>query len=144
MLKLLDPLLCPDLLHALASMGHSDEIAVVDANFPGAACAQRLLRLEGAGAAQAVRAILSVMPLDGFGGPPIATMAVEGQPGAVPDAVRDILAEARESEGRAVPSEELDRMAFYARARGAFAVVQTGERRLYGNVLLRKGVVGQQ
>jgi L-fucose mutarotase len=141
MLKLLNPLLGPDLLHALASMGHGDEIAVVDANFPGAACGRRLLRLEGAGAVQAVHAILSVMPLDSYAGPPVATMAVVGEPSAVPPAVRDILAEAAESEGRAVASEKLDRMAFYARAREAFAVVQTGECRLYGNVLLRKGVV---
>ena len=51
MLKLLPPLLTPELLHALASMGHGDDLALVDAHFPAARVAQqgagRLLRGRG-------------------------------------------------------------------------------------------------
>lgn len=141
MLKTLDPLLGPELLHLLASMGHGDEIAVVDANFPAAACARRLLRLDGVDAPRVLRAVLTLLPLDTFVDAPMATMAVVGDNAAVPEAVRDFEREARGAEGREVRMAALQRDAFYARAKEAFAIVQTGETRLYGNVLLRKGVV---
>ena len=142
MLKTLDPLLGPDLLHALASMGHGDEIALVDANFPAARCAQRLIRLDGVDAARAMSAVLSVLPLDDFVATPLATMAVVGRPDEVPEAVGEFTALVRRAAGdeRLAPAA-LEREAFYERARAAFAVVQTGETRLYGNALLRKGVV---
>jgi L-fucose mutarotase len=141
MLKQLDPLLGPDLLHALAAMGHGDEIAIVDANFPAAALARRLVRLDGADAVRTLTAVLSLLPLDDFVEAPLTTMAVVGEPGATPEIVRLFTALAQRAEGRAVGALALEREAFYERARGAFAVVQTGETRLYGNVLLRKGVV---
>jgi len=134
-------LLGPDLLHALASMGHGDEIAIVDANFPGAACAQRLVRLDGASATATLQAVLSALPLDDFVDAPLASMAVVGAPHEVPGIVAEFRRIALEAEGRPVVCNPLERNAFYARARTAFAVVQTGETRLYGNVLVRKGVV---
>jgi L-fucose mutarotase len=141
MLKHLDPLLGPDLLHALAAMGHGDEIAVVDANFPAAALARRLVRLDGADAARTLAAVLTLLPLDDFVEAPLTTMAVVGDAAAVPDVVKLFVALARQSEGREVAAQAIEREAFYERARGAYAIVQTGETRLYGNVLLRKGVV---
>ena len=75
----LDPLLTPDLLHALASMGHGDEIAIVDANFPAAACARRLVALDAAGAPEILRAVLSVMPLDHAVPHPARVMQVIGE-----------------------------------------------------------------
>ena len=141
MLKLLDPLLGPDLLHALAAMGHGDEIAVVDANFPAAGLARRLVRLDGVDAPRVLAAVLTLLPLDDFVPAPLTTMAVVGEPGAVPALVRDFVALAQRSEAREVAALAIEREAFYERARGAFAIVQTGETRLYGNVLLRKGVV---
>lgn len=141
MLKLLDPLLGPDLLHALASMGHGDEIAVVDANFPGASCARRLIRLDGIAAPRAVQAVLSVLPLDDFVPTPLSTMAVVGG-GGMPDAVAEFRSQVRSAAGNeTLEPAALEREAFYERARSAYAVVQTGETRLYGNALLRKGVV---
>jgi L-fucose mutarotase len=141
MLKTLDPLLGPDLLHALAAMGHGDELAIVDANFPAAACARRLVRVEGASAPRVLAAVLSLLPLDDFVESPIATMAVVDAPAAVPPVVREFHRLADRAEARALPVQPLAREHFYARAREAFAIVQTGETRLYGNVLLRKGVV---
>jgi L-fucose mutarotase len=140
-LKGIDPLLYPELLHALAAMGHGDEIAIVDANFPASSMAQRLLRLDGVDAPRALRAILSVLPVDTFVDRPIAVMQVAGNPTEIPEAVarfREISdqAETRES------FETLERFAFYRRVRQAFAVVATGERRLYGNVIVKKGVIG--
>ena len=85
----LNPLLSPDLLHALAAMGHGDEIVVVDANFPAAACARRLIALDGIAAPAILEAILSVMPLDHAVPHPARVMAVVGDPDAVPPVVAE-------------------------------------------------------
>lgn len=140
MLKGLDPLLSPELLHALAAMGHGDEIALVDANFPAASTARRLIRLDGVDAPRALTAILSVLPLDSFVEAPALTMAVVGSPGTVPEAVRDFQRILDQSAGRAIKIAALARQEFYDRARAAWAIVATGERRFYGNIILVKGV----
>jgi L-fucose mutarotase len=141
MLKNLDPLLGPDLLHVLAAMGHGDELVVADGNFPAASVARRLVRLDGIDAPRALRAILSLLPLDTFTATPAAVMAVVGDPGSVPPPVRDFQAIVDAAAGRPVRLEILERFAFYERARAAFAVVATGEPRPYGNILVVKGVV---
>jgi L-fucose mutarotase len=141
MLKGLDPVLSPELLHALAAMGHGDEIAVVDANFPAASVARRLIRLDGVAAPRALQAILSLLPLDTFTDAPAAVMAVVGDPAAVPPPVRDFQPLVDAAAGRPVRLVALERFAFYERARTAFAVVATGEPRGYGNILLTKGVI---
>lgn len=139
MLLGLSPLLSPDLLQVLASMGHGDEIVLADANFPAATHARRLVRLPGVGAPQVLDAVLSVLPLDDFSPDPALTMQVVGDAAAVPEAVHDFTAVLAER-GHAAPAS-LERFAFYERAASAFAVVATGEIRIYGNILLRKGVV---
>src|SRR5262245_2616914 len=141
MLKGLDPLLSPDLLHALAAMGHGGELVVVDANLPAASVARRLVRLDGIDAPRALRAILSVLPLDTFTPTPAAVMAVVGDPESVPPPVRDFQAIVDAVAGRPVRLEVLERFAFYERARAAFADVATSEPRPYGNILIVKGVV---
>ncbi|GGF29323.1 transporter [Aliidongia dinghuensis] len=140
MLLGLDPLLTPDLLHALASMGHGDEIALVDANFPAAAFARRLIRLDGVDGNALLSAVLSVLPLDNFVERPVSTMQVVGEPDAIPPTVADYL-EILGAAGSTTPIDPLDRFDFYDRAQNAYAIVITGERRPYGNILLRKGVV---
>jgi L-fucose mutarotase len=141
MLKGLDPLLSPDLLHSLRAMGHGDEIVVADANFPSASIARRLVRLDGVSAVAAADAILSVMPLDDFAPDAAWRMEVVGDP----DAEQPIFAEFRRAiaarEGERFRLTALERFAFYERARAAFAIVATGEGRLYGNLILKKGVV---
>lgn len=141
MLKGIDPLLGPDLLHALAAMGHGDEIAIVDANFPAAAIARRLIRVDGAGAPAVLSAVLSLIPLDSFTDTPATVMAVVGDPGAVPPPVREFQSVLDDVSGAHVRIATLERSEFYDRARRAFAVVATGERRFYGNILVTKGVV---
>ena len=141
MLKGIDPLLNADLLYALAAMGHGDEIAVVDANFPAESTAQRLTRLDGVPATRAMEAILSVMPLDQFVDKPAALMAVVGDDPEEPPVFAEFCAVVEKVEGKPIDFEILERFAFYERARQAFAVVATGERRLYGNVILKKGVI---
>jgi L-fucose mutarotase len=139
MLRGVDPLLTPDLLHALASMGHGDTIAVVDANFPAAATARRQILLPGIDAPTALGAILTLLSIDEFEPDPIVVMQVVGDAAAIPDPVRDFMTVLSR---HAVPALiAIERHAFYRAAASAFAVVQTGERRFYGNILLRKGVI---
>lgn len=137
----INPILSPDLLFLLASMGHGDEIAVVDANFPAASCGARVVRLDGLDAPQVVEAILSIMPLDDFVDDPAHVMQVVGDASAVPEAVAAFQKVIDRTADAPANLSSLERFAFYERTKSAFAVVQTGERRLYGNVILKKGVV---
>ena len=141
MLKGLDPLLSPDLLHVLAAMGHGDELALVDRNYPAASTARRLVRLDGCDLPTAARVILSLLPLDTFVEEPLAAMAVVGDPDAVPEVQQEVFALAREAEGREIGVQRLERSRFYEQARQAFAVVTTSEARPYGCVLMTKGVI---
>ncbi len=141
MLKGVDPLLGPDLLHALASMGHGDALVIADANFPAASLARRLIDLAGVSATEAARAILTVLPLDSFVTEPALVMEVVGRPAEVPPVVAEFERLVVAAEPRLTALGRLERHAFYARAERAFAIVRTGERRLYGNLILVKGVV---
>ena len=140
MLRGIDNLLTPDLLHSLASMGHGDRIAIVDANFPGASSGERVHHLAGIDAAAVLRAVLSVLPLDDFIPDPAVTMQVVGDAGATPEAVAEFT-HILQAQGGPVPVA-VERHAFYGLAKTAYAIVQTGESRLYGNIILTKGVIG--
>lgn len=141
MLRNIDPLLSPDLLHALRSMGHGDDIVIADANFPGSSVGPECLRADGSSAGDILRAVLSVMPLDNFVPDPALTMQVVGNPEAVPEAVADFQSIIHQTADNPVEIQSLERFAFYERASQAFVIVQTGERRLYGNIILKKGVI---
>jgi L-fucose mutarotase len=142
MLKTIDPLLSPELLAVLRAMGHGDEIAIVDANFPAASHAQRLVRLDGVAAPRVLEAVLSVMPLDDFVPAAAFRMDVVGDPKAEMPVYAEFRASlARFETGTAAHLAGLERHAFYARAKAAYAIIATGETRLYGNILLVKGVV---
>ena len=142
MLKGIHPLLHAELLHVLASMGHGDELAIVDGNFPAAAIARRLIQLP-VSSAQALDAILTLFPLDTVVAPPALTMQVIGDATAVPEVVRDFAAVLSTHGVSSGALGSLEREAFYARARSAFAIVRTAELRPYGNILLVKGVVNR-
>jgi L-fucose mutarotase len=141
LLRGIDPLLGPDLLHVLASMGHGDELVIADANFPASSLGPKCIRADGATASDVLRAVLSLLPLDDFSDASVLTMQVVGNPDAMPDAVRDFHSIVESNAGIPLAAVALERFAFYKRAKSAFAVVQTGERRLYGNVILIKGVI---
>lgn len=126
----------------LASMGHGDEIVVADANFPAHSVAATTrhgapLRMDCT-ATRAVQAILSLLPVDGYEPDPVLSMQVVGDPDRRPDTVAEATPLFRAA-GAGMAS--LDRFAFYERARGAYAVVQTAELRPYGNFIIRKGVI---
>jgi L-fucose mutarotase len=134
----IDPLLTPDLLHTLAAMGHGDTIVLVDANYP-ATRGKRLHDIAGADVVRTLRAILKLLPLDSFVPDPAVVMQVVGDPNArlpVYDEMNAALADFGHK-----PAASMERHAFYAAAEGAYAIVRTGERRFYGNILLTKGVI---
>ncbi len=146
MLKGIDPLLTPDLLWILAAMGHGDELAVVDALHPAETIARatatgRLVRLPGVTMGRSVEAILSVLPIDSALPGAIRRMEVVGDPGAWPAVHLEVrtVVERHAPHAQALPG--LERFAFYEAARAAFAVVQVGDARPYGNFLLRKGAL---
>jgi L-fucose mutarotase len=141
MLRNIDPLLTPDLLKILREMGHGDEIAIVDANYPAVTDGRRVVRLAGVDATEALRAILTVLPLDTYVDYAAHRMEVVGDP----DRIEPITVEFQKLlDDLAVEDVKLgsiERFDFYARVKDAFAVVTTAERRLYGNVILKKGVI---
>ena len=138
MLKGIDKLLTGDLLKVLCDMGHGDELVIADANFPAETCAKRLIRLPGIDGVRAVRAIMSVFPLDTYTDDPAIVM---------------VLTESDEKKGVSQPAiwddyqsevghlKAIDRFEFYERAKKVYAVIATGEERQYANLLLVKGVV---
>ena len=141
MLKNIDPLLSPELLSALRAMGHGDEIAIVDANYPAVSSGVPIVRLDAASTTQVLDAVLSVLPLDEFEPCAAFHMQVVGDPaGEQPifQEFRDLL---RRHEPRVAKLGSIERFAFYERVKGCFAVVVTGERRLYGNIILKKGII---
>lgn len=134
------PLLGPDLLSVLRAMGHGDEIAIVDGNYPAEQDAARLVRCDGHGVVPVLDAILSVLPVDDFVPEALFRASVKGDPALADPVHREIEAVcARRAPGRRVVA--LSGPDFYARVKAAHAVVATGERRLYGNVIVRKGVI---
>jgi L-fucose mutarotase len=148
MLKTVDPLLTPELLFVLASMGHGDELVLCDENFPAASTARSTtygtpIRLAGIGVPAAARAILSVLPLDGDVETPVLRMEVTGAAEEIPDVQQDLFDELTASRNGGSPASvgSLERFTFYEAARRAYAVVWTGERRFYGCFIFKKGVL---
>lgn len=140
MLKTLTRLHTPELLHLLASMGHGDELALVDAHFPAVSLARRLVRLDGADLPEALDACLALIPLDSFVPEPALRMEVVGKPAEIPEVQRLCQQVIDRREGRGVTLVGIERHAFYDLAREAFGIIVTGELRPYGCVLVKKGV----
>ena len=141
MLKGIDPILNADLLWALRAMGHGDDLVIADTNFPATTMGKRVVRMDGVSGPRLLEAILSILPLDDFVPDPALRIEVVGDPAAEPEVCRDYAAILARPEHGGVALGRLERFAFYERAKLAFAVVPCGEDRLYGCILLKKGVV---
>ena len=129
MLKTISPLISPELLKVLAEMGHGDEIIFSDAHFPAHSMGPQVIRADGLLVSDLLQAIIPLFELDSYAPPLVMMAAVEGDTldalslqAPCPDIIR------------------INRFAFYERAQKAFAIVITGERAKYGNILLKKGV----
>jgi L-fucose mutarotase len=135
------PLLGPDFLATLRAMGHGDELAIVDGNYPALDHARRLVRADGHGLLAVVQAVLTVMPLDQAVPAALFRASLNNDPAQAGEIHRQIDALfARMAPGmKVVP---LAGEALYPRIRGAHAIVATSEMALFANVILRKGVIG--
>ncbi len=146
MLKGIHPLLTPELLLVLAQMGHGDEIVIADANFTAASLGRGkpVIPLAGVGVQRAVKAVLSLLPLDAMVDQPLALMQVGGTADGYRSAQQRTLIAALHAAGHASPQQWLamERFAFYDRVKTAFAIVHTGELQPWANVILKKGVLG--
>ncbi len=149
MLKGIDPILNADILYALRSMGHGDDLIIADANFPSDAVARqtgfgRLLRMDCASAGRAARAILSVLPLDSFVEHPALRMEIVDKPDDVPPVQAEVQEAIDAAEGKSLPMGSVERFAFYDLAKKSYCVIQTGERRFYGCFVFKKGVIAPE
>ena len=145
MLKNIDPLLNADVLRALRAMGHGDDLIISDTNFPADSVARqtvigKVLRID-ADAARVVKAVLSVYPLDNFVDDAAARMEIVGNAAQILPVAAEVQAEIDAAEGKAWPMISIERYAFYERAKKAYCVIQTHERRFYGCFAFRKGVI---
>ena len=146
MLKGISPLLDADVLYALRAMGHGDDLIVCDTNFPADSIARqtrlgKLLHIGNVTAGQAAAAILSVYPLDTFVDDAAGRMEIVGKPKEIPPVQKEVQKAIDAAEGKSWPMIGIERYAFYERAKQAYCVIQTGERRFYGCFAFRKGVI---
>ncbi|SFF10876.1 L-fucose mutarotase [Paenibacillus algorifonticola] len=141
MLHGISKLISPELLKILMEMGHSDEIVLADGNFPVMSHAQRVVRADGHGIPELLEAILPLFPLDQYVERPAALMqVVPGDTVQTPIWGQYQLIIEQHTPVREKP-EEVERFAFYERAKKAYAIVATGEQALYANIILKKGVI---
>ncbi|MBB4952270.1 L-fucose mutarotase [Agrobacterium vitis] len=146
MLKNIHPALNADVLHALRSMGHGDTLVISDSNFPSDSVARqtvlgRPLSMANLSAAEAVRVLLSVLPLDTPLQNSAGRMEVMGAPDDIQPVQQEVQAEIDRVEGKPTPMYGIERFAFYDLAKKAYCVISTGETRFYGCFLLTKGVI---
>lgn len=133
----------------MRAMGHGDQLVIVDCNFPAHSVAAntvhgKVISLDPADATTAAEAILSIFPLDSFVEAPVSYMEVVGQPEAVLDVHQEFKKVVDKTSDRVWKMKSIERHAFYAQAKNAFAVVSTQERRPYGCFILTKGIIGPE
>ena len=149
MLKGLDNRLNAEVLFALRAMGHGDTLVIADTNFPSDSIARQtvlgeLLRMDNLTCAEAAEAVLSVLPLDTFVDDFAGRMEVVGDVARIEPVQAEVQAVINAAEGRERTMISIERFDFYERAKGAYAVIQTGERRFYGCFIFRKGVIAPE
>ena len=142
MLKGIAKVISPELLKILSEMGHGDEIVIADANFPSASMGKRVIRADGIGGAEMLDAVLSLLPLDTYSDPNLVLMQLMARDeGKVNPVIWKEYERIANKNDKNVKIGNIDRFAFYERAKKAYAVIATGEKAIYANVLLVKGVI---
>jgi L-fucose mutarotase len=141
-LKGIPDIISPELLKILHEMGHGDDLVIGDANYPAASNGKRLIRCDGHGVPQLLDAILQFYPLDSYVDHPVSLMQVASGDTTVPEIHEDIKSVVSRYEERGDKViEYVERFAFYERTRKAYAIVATTERKLYGCMIIKKGVI---
>ena len=145
MLKGIDRRLTAEVLHVLMQMGHGDDLVICDVNHPAVTIAAetthgRLIDMAGCDLSEAAEAILTLMPLDTFVPAPVSRMQVVGDPAAQMPVFAAMQAVVDAAHGQPVSMQALERFAFYAAAKAAFAIIRTSDPGPYGCFILKKGV----
>lgn len=144
MLKGIPPIISPELLKALAEMGHGDSLVIADGNFPAESVGKNsiVIRADGHGVPEILDAVLSLIPLDSYVEKPVALMeVVPGDTCGTPEiwnTYKNILSK---HEPDNCEIEMTERFAFYEKAKAAYLIIATGETAIYANIMLQKGVV---
>ena len=133
MLININPILSPELLFHLRSMGHGEKIILADANFPANTSNDRVIRLDGVGIKEAASAILSVLPLDSFivsqGGSPALRMEIDDKPEELTDTHKEFIEAVKEVSGENWKVGSISRQDFYEEAKKAYCIVTTTDAR---------------
>ena len=144
MLKGISPMLSPELLKALAQMGHGDELVIADGNFPCHSYGKNaiVIRADGHGVPEILDAIMQLLPLDTYVEKPVGLMEiVKGDTCPTPPIWEEYEKVLNKYEPEHHDIEYIERFAFYERAKDAYLIIATGEKAIYANILLKKGVV---
>ena len=141
MLINIDPILSPDLLSTLHSMGHGDTLVLADANFPASSLGKKLIRLDGVDIPSATKAILSVFPLDSFIEYPAVRMEIDNNPSEINEIQKDFINTLKSTSGEKWKVGSIERFKFYEKSKNAFAIVSTTDARAFGCFILTKGVI---
>lgn len=142
MLKNTPKIVSPELLKVLCEMGHGDEIVIADGNFPAETFGKRVIRADGISGAAMLDAVLSLIPLDTYSDPNFILMRLmECDDGKIDPVIWNEYKEIADKHDKNVKIGNIDRFAFYERAKNAYAVIATGEEAVYANIILKKGVI---
>lgn len=144
MLKGISPVISPQLLKALAEMGHGDELVIADGNFPCHSVGKNsvVIRADGHGVPEILDAVLKLVPLDTYTKKPVALMeVVPGDTCGTPEIWKTYEEILSKHEPNCHDTQYIERFAFYERAKNAYLIIATGEKAIYANILLKKGVV---
>ena len=142
MLKGISKIVSPELIKTLCEMGHGDEIVIADGNFPAETFGKRVIRADGIGGAEMLKAVLSLIPLDTYSDPNMILMRLmDCDKGKINPVIWNEYEKIATAEDVNVRIGNIDRFEFYDRAKTAYAVIATGEEAVYANIILKKGVV---
>jgi len=145
MLIKIDPILSPELLFTLRTMGHGDKLVLADANFPANSMNKNVIRLDGVNIKDAAKAILSVFPLDSFivsqGGTAANRMEVDDNPNELTETHKEFIKVVKDVSGESWKVGSIERQSFYNEAKKSYAIVTTTDARPFGCFILTKGVI---
>ena len=145
MLIKINPVLSPELLFVLRSMGHGDKLTLADANFPADTMNKKVIRLDGVSIPEAAKAILSVFPLDSFlvsqGKVAVSRMEVDGKPQELLESHKEFINIVKEISGQNWKVGSIERQSFYEEAKKSYAIVTTTDARPFSCFVMTKGVI---
>lgn len=141
MLKKINPIISPELLKILAEMGHTDEIVICDGNMPVYTVGKNVVRLDGHGVPEILKAVLEYFPLDAKTEKPVTLCDWTGPRPDIWDAYKKIILESEEADKFRNGFNMLKDPEFMGRVRNAYCLVATSEKSLAANIILKKGLL---